>query len=96
MFEGNDSDQRRIYVRIRVAIVTCRRVLNTCCVVGCTKCGERDTGIHFYSIPAVIQNEGDKTRAKINRNDWAPRSKSSRVCFLHFISGSYLSINNSN
>ena len=71
----------------------------TCCVYGCTKRGGRDRGVSFFSVPAVIHNQGDKTRevsfkrrqawvARINRKEWVP-SSSSRVCSEHFLSGEY-------
>lgn len=72
-------------------------MVNTCCVVGCSKRSGRDVGVSFYSIPAIIENQGDRTKdlslerrqawiAKIRREGWVP-SKSSRVCSEHFLSG---------
>jgi len=51
----------------------------------------------FYHIPAVLENQGEKTLqlsskrrqewiARINRKDWVP-SKYARVCSDHFVSG---------
>ena len=59
MFEGNDSAAHiRTYTCSYSYVPPRARWLNyTCCVVGCTKRGERGIGIHFYTIPAVIQNE---------------------------------------
>ena len=62
-------------------------------MVGCKKCG----GKGLFVIPAVIQNQGDKTRelskkrrdkwiARIKRKDWVP-TNNSRVCKAHFING---------
>ncbi len=74
-------------------------MVKTCCVYGCTKRGGRDASISFYSIPAVIENQGENTKelsfrrrqawiAKINRKEWVP-SSSSRVCSEHFLSGKH-------
>ena len=69
-------------------------MVNTCCVVGCTKRGGRDEGVSFYSAPAIVENQGERTKelslnwrqswiAKIHREEWVP-TKSSRVNSEHF------------
>ena len=69
-------------------------MVNICCVVGCSKRGGRDEGVSFYSIPAIIENQGERTKelslkrwqswiAKIHREEWAP-TKLSHVCSEHF------------
>ena len=71
-------------------------MVNSCCVIKCTKRRGRDEGVSFFSIPAVIEFQGAKTKelslkrcqawiASINRKDLVPL-KSSRVCSEHFLS----------
>ena len=72
-------------------------MVNSCCVFKCTKRQGRDKVVYFFSIPAVIEYQGAKTKElsfkrhqawilNINRKEWTP-SKSSRVCSEHFLSG---------
>ena len=74
-------------------------MVHSCCVFKCTKRRGRDEGVSFFSIPAVIESQGTKTKelslkrrqawiSSINRKDWVP-SKSSRVCSEHFLSGKF-------
>lgn len=84
---------------LRAAEVSARIMVNSCCVFKCTKRRGRDEGVFFFSIPAVIEFQGTKTKelslkrrqawiASINRKDWLP-SKSSRVCSEHFLTGTF-------
>ena len=67
----------------------------TCCVIGCSARADRDKGLRFFSIPAVITHQGKRTEeltrkrqtawiGRINRKDWMP-TRNSFVCSRHFI-----------
>ena len=69
----------------------------TCCVVNCYNRSGREKGVSFFSIPAVVEHQGDKTKElsmkrrhewikRINRKNWTP-SKYARVCSDHFLCG---------
>lgn len=69
----------------------------TCCVVNCYNRSGREKGVSFFSIPAVVEHQGEKTKELsmkrrhewikcINRKNWTP-SKYARVCSDHFHSG---------
>jgi hypothetical protein len=70
-------------------------MVNFCSVIGCGKRSNRDSGISFYRLPAIITHQGDKTKelsekrrrlwlARIHRGDFKP-SDHSRVCSTHFV-----------
>jgi len=68
-------------------------------VKDCKNRSDHDKGLSFFSIPAVIQHQGQRTKelsarcriawiAKINRKDWTPTANSSSlVCEHHFLAG---------
>ena len=64
-------------------------------MIGCTNRSDRNKGISFHSVPAVLKHQGARTEelsaerrrvwiAKINRKDWTP-TRNSFVCSVHFI-----------
>jgi hypothetical protein len=72
-------------------------MVNFCSVIGCGKRSNRDSGISFYRLPAIITHQGDKTKelsekrrrlwlARIHRGDFKP-SDHTRVCSTHFVTG---------
>ena len=72
-------------------------MVRACCVKDCSSRSDHDKGLSFFSIPAVIQHQGQRTKelsarrriawiAKIHRKDWTPPANS-LVCERHFISG---------
>lgn len=80
-----------------------------CCVAGCNntykKSKRTSAGIRFFSIPAVITNQCDKTRElseerrriwleRINRKDFTVNDINSQatVCSMHFLTGKFCEI----
>lgn len=73
-------------------------MVNYCAVIGCTSSGGRDK-VSFYRLPAIITNQGERTKelSEKRRTLWLSRlsradiSASSypyiRVCSKHFVSG---------
>ena len=75
------------------------KMVFTCCVVNCYNRSGREKGVSFFSIPAVVEHQGDRTKELsmkrrhewikyINRKNWTP-SKYARVCSDHFHSGKF-------
>ena len=74
-------------------------MVNFCAVVGCGKRSDRDKGISFYRLPAVITHLAQKTYelskkhrdawlSSIHRADLVPKKyANTRVCSRHFVSG---------
>ncbi|XP_046576908.1 THAP domain-containing protein 1-like [Haliotis rubra] len=71
-------------------------MVNCCSVRGCSNRSNRD-GKSYHSIPAVIVNQGDRTRelseqrraqwiAKLGRDNYTP-TKYTKICSDHFVSG---------
>ncbi|XP_067657643.1 THAP domain-containing protein 1-like [Haliotis asinina] len=71
-------------------------MVNCCSVRGCSNRSNRD-GKSYHSIPAVIVNQGDRTRelseqrraqwiAKLGRENYTP-TKYTKICSDHFVSG---------
>ncbi|XP_046360599.2 peroxynitrite isomerase THAP4-like [Haliotis rufescens] len=71
-------------------------MVNCCSVRGCSNRSNRD-GKSYHSIPAVIINQGDRTRelseqrraqwiAKLGRENYSP-TKYTKICSDHFVSG---------
>ncbi|KAF4517273.1 hypothetical protein B566_EDAN008607 [Ephemera danica] len=69
-----------------------------CCILKCGKRTQRDKGVRFFKVPAVIHNSCQKTfeLSQERRNLWIqrisrvnfPRPKQeAKVCSLHFVSG---------
>jgi len=72
----------------------------TCSVKDCKKRGTQGGTISYHRFPAIILDEGERTRelstrrrqawiASLRRKDWEP-TEHSRVCSVHFISGSQM------
>ncbi len=70
-------------------------MVHSCCVVGCHKRRGRDKGVSFFVIPAIIYNQGEKTKElssnrrsawirSLNRKNRTP-SSNSRICSQHFL-----------
>ena len=61
------------------------KMVNNCCVVGCTNYVGKKPGLRFYSFPSDTQRR-EKWVAAVRRKDWQP-SKYTRICNEHFITG---------
>ena len=72
-----------------------------CAVVGCSNRSDREKGVGFYRLPAVVRHQGEQTHelssqrrqlwlSRIHREDLGPEKYSyTRVCARHFISGMF-------
>ena len=74
----------------------------TCSVKDCHNRGTDDRKVSYHRFPAIILDEGEKTRelstrrwlawiASLRRKNWEP-TRYLRVCSDHFISGSQLKL----
>ncbi len=75
-------------------------MVNFCAIVKCSSRSDRDEGISFYRLPAVISHQGERTQelskkrrdlwlSRIHRDNFKP-SNHTRICSKHFIGGKNL------
>ena len=62
------------------------KMVNSCCVVGCTNRVGKAAGLRFFRFPTSDRARCARWVAAVRRSSWKP-TDSSRICSAHFVNG---------
>ena len=62
------------------------KMVNNCCVCGCTNYVGKKPGLRFFRFPLADKERCKRWTIAVRRENWEPK-KHSRICGEHFVTG---------